>query len=61
MNGLIATGCGVLTLALAVSMVMNTSMGGTRSDYDDGSGCVAVVGAVLLVVGLAISLFEVIS
>lgn len=57
MNGLGVAFMGFLMLGLAVAVVMNTSMGGTRSDYDDGGGIIAVAGAVLVIVGLAIWLF----
>ncbi len=51
-----AAGLGVVALAILLSF--NTSMGGTRSDYNDGSGCLFSIGAIAAgmgVVGLLVS------
>ena len=53
---IILAGLGLLGLAVAVGM--NTSMGGTRSDYDDGSGCLAYIGMVCIPVGIVTTLGE---
>ena len=44
---------GIAIFALAIGVSINTSMGGTRSDYTDSSGCLFTLGAFVAFVGLA--------
>jgi hypothetical protein len=43
---------GAALIALAIGIAHNTSLGGTRSDYNDGSSFVAGLGLALIVIGL---------
>ena len=45
---------GICLVALAWCLVINTSIGGTRSDVDDGSDTLFEVGMVLLLIGVSI-------
>ena len=58
MIGLNVAGVGLLLVLASILMSFNTSIGGTRSDYDDGSGCLAAIGGVLVLCGLAVGLLE---
>lgn len=52
-NFLICVLIGVVLMVFSITIAINTSIGGTRSDYNDGSGVVAGIGAVFFVVGVA--------
>ena len=43
---------GAALFALGILITMNTSMGGTRSDYNDGSGFISSVGIIFVVIGI---------
>ena len=43
MTGLLVLGVGIALFMLAIGISINTSMGGTRSDHDDGSTCLFLV------------------
>lgn len=51
-TGLIVIAAGALLLGAAIAVAVNTSMGGTRSDYDDGSWLISIIGGVVVVLGV---------
>lgn len=49
---------GFLLTAIAFVIMANTSLGGTRSDYDDGSNFLASFGGLACLAGIVITLVE---
>jgi len=47
---------GTMLFIAGIILAMNTSMGGTRSDYNDGSGCLTTLGAGLVLAGIVAAL-----
>ena len=58
MNGWWVALCGVVFMVIAVMIAFNTSMGGTRSDHKDGSGCFFSAGLILLSAGIGLAFVE---
>lgn len=56
----LALGGAVLFFA-AILVAMNTSTGGTRSDYDDGSGFLAGFAVVVFFMGIAATIVELVK
>ena len=52
---------GFVLFGLGVAVSANTSMGGTRSDYDDGSGCMIYAALALIAVGIVATVLEIFS
>lgn len=52
-------GVGFLLCLISIAMSFNTSMGGTRSDHNDGSEVVGYIGLFAIVVGIIWSAVEV--
>lgn len=52
---------GMAFVVFAIVLSFNTSTGGSRSDYNDGSGCIFAVGLVLMIAGMAEALFTLIA
>lgn len=59
MNGPWIIAGGFAVVAFATLLAMNTSMGGTRSDCDDGSGFIAGAGALVFLAGIAVTAVEI--
>lgn len=58
MTGVYILLCGLGLFALAALIAIDTSMGGTRSDYNDGSGILVGLGALLVVAGIITLIVE---
>jgi len=53
--------CGALVLLCAFAIGMNTSAGGTRSDHNDGSYFIALVGTYVFAIGVIAAIYEVLT